>query len=80
MMYYLILLMIVVTAIIFLIVLKPCYEKYKKSAYEGHQRKTKELFDWYEGHKLAYREEQVNIVIEAMKRYENGKEWLNGNE
>lgn len=71
---YLIPFMIVITAIISLIFLKPCYEKYKKSAYEGHQRKTKELFDWYEGYKLARKEEQVNIVIEAMKRYENGKE------
>ncbi|WP_323150437.1 hypothetical protein [Staphylococcus aureus] len=74
MMSYLIPLMIVVTAIISLIVLKPRYEKYKKAAYEGHQRKTKELFGWYEGYKLARREEQVNIVIEAMKRYEHGKE------
>ncbi|WP_142254876.1 hypothetical protein [Mammaliicoccus sciuri] len=71
---YWILFPMVVTFTIMLIVLKPFYEKYKKAAYEAHERKMKEISDWYEGYKIARKEEQIDTFIEAMERYEKGKE------
>ncbi|PTH60924.1 hypothetical protein BU583_12045 [Staphylococcus agnetis] len=72
-MIYLFFLIMIVTIGVTALIFNCFYKKYKRVAYDRHKVKISELYQWHEDMKQLKKKEQVDIVIEALEKYEQGR-------